>query len=319
MMTRTYLLTLLLACLTVAFLPEAHAAGTCGDLVKIMQSCRDKVIGTYGQKIIVEKKGEGGKTERHELQCKKDGNVRKKCGTGHFCVQPPGTVIGVCYRGGAFYNRYKAIVGDIDNFCNPIFAARQGGTSGYLTCIENAKCDVKKMNQCRLVLKKEKKSDMGGAIVGFLIFLLVSLLLEGLVLFGAMKLIDRHNPRNTILRGIMLGLFIGAVTFPLVYGFPLLGMLLSGSLLFGLIIILYQQGVFMPAVYTAFHILWVGFFFSFMVAGAQIGNDAWLAQPKSLRIKLLSHHASYATQIEEFDQEQKDRKVSAADQKKKKK
>lgn len=310
---RTCLLTLLLASLSAVFVPKAHAS--CSKFVGTFKACEPKVVAQFGQKIIREVKNESGKVERKEVPCKAGDNVKKVCGVGNHCVKPTGSSFSYCYRPGPIYNRYKAMMVEASNLCEPIFIGRQGGSSGYLSCIERAQssCDITAINKCRALLKKEKPSDTGGSIIGFLFFLIASLLLEGLVLFGVLKLIDRHNPQNTIVKAMILGTIIGVATFPLVYISPLLGMLLSGSLLFGLIVVFYQQDVFLPAVYTAFHIVWVSYFFSFMVATSQLGNSSWLAQPKTLRLRMVDHHAKINEEVEEFKREQASRKQSAAD------
>lgn len=316
-MKKTCLLALLLVSSSLTFLSQANAA-SCDDYIQTLKTCSDKVVSLYGAKMVKFVK-KGKKTVQVNIPCTPGKNVRKVCGSGNFCVAEPGSTFTNCYKGGSIHNRYRSFLAEVENLCEPIFASRQGGTSGYVACVNNAKCDIKAINKCRALLKKEKKTGTGGNLVGFLVFLLACILLEGLLLFVAIKVIDRHNPKNTILRGILLSAVIGACTYPLVYSWPLLGMLLSGSLLFGLIIVLYQEDVFLPAVYAAFHILWVGAFFTFMVAGGHIGNEAWLAQPKTLRFKVLDHHAELEKDIDEFERDNKAQIAARKARQKKKK
>jgi hypothetical protein len=314
MIKRTYLLTLLFASAILAVSSVAHAA-SCSDFLQTLNKCESNVVGAYGFKIMKEVK-ENGKSIQKDIPCTKGKDVRKVCGVGHYCVSEPGSTFSYCFKPGNILHMYKDMKNQAGTLCEQIFATRQGGSNGYLTCIQNANCDLKALNKCSALLKKEKVTGTGGNLVGFLIFLLLSILLEGLLLFGVIKIIDKHNPQNTIMRAILMSTIVGICTFPFVYSFPLLGMLLSGSLLFGLIIVFYQQGVFLPAVYTAFHIIWVGAFFSMMVAMGQLGNPSWLAQPKTLRFRMIDHHANIQKEVTEFERERGTRKTKKKKEKK---
>jgi hypothetical protein len=182
---------------------------------------------------------------------------------------------------------------------------RQAGNQSYYECLTQAKCDAHKISECGTLLKRETTSSTGDGLIGYLVFVLLVLLLEGLLLFGILKLIDRQNPKTTLVRALSFALVIGLISFPLIYLSPLLGLLISSSLLFGIILILFHQGIAMPVFYTAFHIVWISVFFNFMVANQNFGNDAWLFEPQNLRIVLAEEHERLSKLVTEQKQQQK--------------
>merc|ERR1711991_333118 len=107
-------------------------------------------------------------------------------------------------------------------------------------------------------------------------------------------------------RALVLSVIVGVISFPAVYFNFLVGMGLSASLLFGLIIIFFYQGAGMPTLVTTIHLIWVSMFFNFMVANQSLGNTSWLYAPKKLRVQTMYHHEKLNTLMEEFDTAQKE-------------
>ncbi len=276
----------------------ACTSPSCSDYMELLQTCRDRVISEYSSPLKREGK-EGG-----TISCKKD-NVIKDCGVGNFCVRPPGRALSICYTGGTVYPAYRSLVDVLSSQCDSIFAARQAQGKGYFQCLKEANCDVKKIAACKAFLKKEKLSKMGQFWVGFAIFLVLALLLDGLLLFLVIKLVDRNNPKNTVVRGLILGAIMAVISYPLIYISPLIGIIISSSIYFGLIVAMFYQEMALTAFFTALHVLWAGIFFNFMVATGQLGNKIWLYQATKLRIALQEKHDRLSDELREYLRKEK--------------
>ncbi len=312
-MNKKLLLSILLSTLGLMVLVQGCTSPTCQDYMDSMTVCRDKIVSEYGSKVVIEEKDGSKRTKT----CKKE-TGRKDCGVAAYCVKGPSSAFASCYQPGSLYNRYQTLVDDLNLSCGPIFAVRQAGKKSYYQCVKSANCDLRKINACQSLLKKEKKSGSSAYIMGFLIFLGLTILLEGLVLFGFLKFTDRMNPKVTLTRALVLSLIVGVISFPAVYFNFLVGMGLSASLLFGLIIIFFYQGAGMPTLVTTIHLIWVSMFFNFMVANQSLGNTSWLYAPKKLRVQTMYHHEKLNTLMEEFDTAQKDAAAAQARLKKEK-
>ncbi|TNE51463.1 MAG: hypothetical protein EP343_05035 [Deltaproteobacteria bacterium] len=312
-MNKKLLLSILLSTLGLMVLVQGCTSPTCQDYMDSMAVCRDKIVSEYGSKVVIEEK-DGSKRTR---TCKKE-TGRKDCGLAAYCVKGQASAFATCYQPGSLYKRYQTLVDDLSLSCGPIFAVRQAGKKSYYQCVKAANCDLRKINACQTLLKKEKKSGSSGYIMGFLIFLGLSILLEGLVLFGFLKFTDRMNPKVTLTRALVLSVIVGVISFPAVYFNFLVGMGLSASLLFGLIIIFFYQGAGMPTLVTTIHLIWVSMFFNFMVANQSLGNTSWLYAPKKLRVQVMYHHEKLNTLMEEFDTAQKEAAAARARLKKEK-
>ena len=271
----------------------ACTSPSCSDYMELLQSCRDRVISEYSTPLKREGKDEG------TVSCKKD-NAIKDCGVGNFCVRPPGRALSICYTGGTIYPAYRSLVDVLSSQCDSIFASRQAQGKGYFQCLKEADCDVKKIAACKAFLKKEKFSKMGQFWVGFGIFFLLTLLLDGLFLFFTIKLVDRNNPKNTVIRALILGTIMAILTYPLVYISPLIGIIISSSIYFGLIVAMFYQEMALTAFFTALHVLWGGLFFNFMVANGKLGNKIWLYQSTKLRIALQEKHNRLSDELQEY-------------------
>lgn len=295
-MKRKFLCLLLLTgILPFAFFSEGCSfSSTCDELIRSVDKCTTKWVGTYGKKF--------NKTCRPGAA---------QCETSQLCIQPPGSAFAKCHLPGPIHQRQQVLIERTRRLCGPIFTARQ---VPYIQCIKSAQCDVKKFNACnaKLVsqLKKEKEKGSSGFLIGLLIFLVVSALVEGLLIFGGIKILDKNNPRNTIVRAFIVGIVSGLITFPMVFFSPLTGVLISSSLLFSLIIVTYQLEVFMPAAFTAFHIFWAWSVFTFMVAGGTLGGKAWLSQGALFRQALNREHTKMEEVYDEFERNRK--KLEAA-------
>lgn len=312
-MNRKLLLSILLSTFGLMVLVQGCTSPTCQDYLDHMAVCRDTVVSKFGSKVIIEEK-DGSKRTR---TCKKE-TGRKDCGLASYCVKGPSSAFASCYAPGSLYKRYQTLVDDLTLSCGPIFAVRQAGKKSYFQCVKAANCDLRKINACQTLLKKEKKSGTSAYMMGFLIFLGLSIFLEGLVLFGFLKFTDRMNPKITLSRALMLSIIVGVISFPAVYFNFLVGMGISASLLFGLIIIFFYQGAGTPTLVTTIHLIWVSMFFNFMVANQNLGNNSWLYAPKKLRVQLMEHHEKLSTLMEEYDTAQKEAAASRARLKKEK-
>lgn len=305
-MKRTHRLLLLLSTLCAMVLSQGCTSPTCQDYLNHMTTCRDKMVGTFGNQVVVEAKDKSKST----VPCKKE-TERKDCGLGKYCVRAPGHATSTCYNPGNLYKQFKELSDEVKSQCVPIFAVRQSGSKqsgskSYYKCIQNAKCDLRKINACQSQLTKEKKSGQGAMFIAFLLFLGLTLLLEGILLFVTLKFTDGLNPKVTLVRALTLAFIVGVVGFPAMYFSPLIGTALSSSLFFGLIIIFFYQGAGFPTFYTAFHIFWVSAFFNFMVANQHIGNKPWLFESKTLRVAMVTKHDKLSDTLEEYDQTQKE-------------
>ena len=291
-MKRKFLCLLLLTgILPLAFLSGGCTSSSCEKLHESINKCTIQWVGKYGRKA--------------KKTCTL-GEKKQQCNASELCIQPPGVAFPSCYEPGNVYKEQRIILNNVRQLCDPIFKSRQ---AAYIRCIEASECDVKKFNACAAKMtnqiKKEKEKGPGGALISFIIFLVITILVEGLLVFVGVKIVDRNNPKNTIPRGLVLGAVIAVVTFPLVYFSPLAGVLVSSSLLFRLIILFYQQEAFLPSIFTAIHIVFVWSVFTFLVAGEFMGGKAWLVQSAAFRRAMQTRHGKMAEARQEFEKEQR--------------
>jgi hypothetical protein len=294
-MIRKFLFLLLLSCLIpmTSLLTGCTSSG-CRKLEQHFESCGETWIKQYG----IKKKN----------TCSKN-TVRKDCGVGLACVTPTGQANSYCYMPGNVVDKSKAIIGLVQEICNPVFTDRQ---TKYMECLNQARCDIGKIRACSFKLsnelKKSKKKGPGPIFVGFILFLLVTLIVEGLFVFIGLKISDKRNPSNSIVRALVFAAISGVVTFPLVYFSPLVGMLVSSSLMFGILVIFYHTEMLLPSVFTGFHLVYTFMLFTWLVSSGMMGGSAWLGQPQTMRLKmttLVGELNNYAKEIT------KDKKAAA--------
>ncbi|MCB9643053.1 MAG: hypothetical protein H6728_08265 [Myxococcales bacterium] len=308
-MTRKFLCLLLFSSLLpLSSLMQGCATPSCTTYVDQLTTCADKVLTVYG--------------EKQEGTCKL--GAANQCTTGQLCVQAPGEAFAACFTPGEAYKSFKEMIATSQRFCDDVFAGRQ---NKYMRCVADAGCDAKKINDCStklvsLTKQAKKAGESGGFLVSFLAFIVFSMVAGGLILFFLIKILDGQNPKNTILRGLLVGAAVGVVTFPLVYISPLLGVLLSSSALFGVVMLVYQQGAFLSTVVTATHIIWVQVFFTMFVSSEMMHGEAWIAQAEHFRRSVSAHHERVAKSVEEIERDRKRaaeaRKRAAEEEKKRK-
>lgn len=308
-MTRKFLCLLLFtSLLPLSSLMQGCATPSCSTYIERLTACADKVLTTYG--------------EKQEGTCKL--GAANQCTAGQLCVQPQGEAFATCFNPGEAHKNFKELIATSQRFCDDVFAGRQ---NKYMRCVIDAGCDAKKINGCStqlvsLTKQAKKAGESGGFLISFLAFIVVSMIAGGLILFILIKLLDGQNPKNTILRGLLVGGAVGLFTFPLVYISPLLGVLLSSSALFGVVMLVYQQGAFLSTVVTASHIIWVQLFFTIFVSSEMMHGEAWIAQAEHFRRGVTAHHERVATSVFEVERDRRRaaeaRKRAAEEEKKRK-
>lgn len=272
-MIRKFLFLLLACCLipTTSFLSGCTSTG-CLKLIQQFEGCGETWVKQYG----IQKKE----------TCSKS-TVRKDCGTGLACVTPTGQANSYCFIPGNVVQKGGAITNVLQDLCNPVFTDRQ---VEYTKCLGDAGCDIGKIKACSIKLsnevKKSSKKGPGPIFVGFLVFLLVTLIGEGLFVFVGLKIADKRNPANSIVRALTFAAISGVISFPLVYISPLIGMFVSASLMFGILVIFYNTELLLPTIYTGFHLILTFMVFTFLVSSSMMGGKAWLGQPQTLRLKM---------------------------------
>ncbi len=281
---------------------------TCRDYAEVFDSCRDTVLSNYSQPLKVEGKG--------TVTCQKDTAI-KDCGVGNYCVKPPQRAFAICYTGGTIYSRFRSLGDTFISLCDPIFAARQAKGGGYYQCIKDAKCDVKKIAECKKMLRKDKPVPQNKVWMSFFIFFALTLVIEGLLLFFAIKLVDPHNPKNNLFRTLALAAFMGIISYPLVYYSPLIGIIVTSSIFFGLIIAVFHQEMALTGLFTALHVVWAWLFFNYTVANGQLGNKVWLYQSTKMRVAIEEKHTRLQEELDEYLKKQEKFKKKKEKSKKK--
>lgn len=308
-MTRKFFCLLLFSSLLpLGALTQGCAKPSCTQYSEQLAACGDKVLADFG--------------EKQEGTCKL--GTANQCTAGQICTQPPGEAFASCYNPGEAYKNFKEMITVGQRLCDDVFAGRQ---KKYMDCIIKAGCNLKEANKCTEQLaslrkQAEQAGQMGGFLAAFAAFLLASVLLGGLLLFVLLKLTDRSNPKNTIFRALLVSVGVGAFTFPLVYASPLLGIFVSSSVLFGAVMIVYQQGAFLSTILTASHIIWVQLFFTLVVSAEVMHGPAWISQAEFFRIQIAKHHETVAKSISEIEGDRKryaEAKKKAAEEEKKRK
>jgi len=308
-MTRKFLCLLLFSSLLpLGALTQGCAKPSCSQYAEQLAACEDKVLADFGDK--------------QEATCKR--GEANQCTAGQICTQPPGEAFASCYTPGEALKNFKEMLTVAQRLCDDVFAGRQ---KKYMDCVVKAGCNIKDANKCtdQLVsLKKQTKQagQFGGFLASFAAFLIASIFFGGLMLFVLLKLTDRANPKNTIPRAIFVSIGIGLFTFPLVYASPLLGIFISSSILFGAVMIVYQQGAFLSTALTASHIVWVQLFFTFIVSAEVMHGPAWISQAEFFRIQIVKQHETVAKSISDIEGERKryaEAKKRAAEEEKKRK
>lgn len=310
-MNRKLWLPILLSMLCLTTLTQGCTSPTCDDYIENLGTCRDKIVGTYGTPVVIENK-DNTKTPR---TCKKE-TERQDCGVGNFCAQAPGSAFALCYTPGNLYGRYQSLLEGFTTSCSSIFAVRQSGANSYHSCIKAASCDLRKIDACHGLLRKEKEGNQTDYLMGFAIFLGLTLLIEGFFLFFAMRLTDGLNPKVTLTRALVLAVIVAVIGYPAVHLNPLLGMIISSSVFFILLAVLFHQGAGLPTILTGVHLLWVAMFFNFMVSKERLGNASWLFEAKNLRIELSAQHEKLHSLMKEYDQTQREIEASRLREKK---
>lgn len=310
-MNRKFLFPILLSMLCTMLFAQGCTSPTCDDYMASLSTCQNKVIGAYGTPVVIENK-DNTKTPR---TCKKE-TERKDCGVGNFCVQVPGSAFPMCYTPGSIYGRYQGFLESFTVSCSSIFAVRQSGSKGYYECVKDANCDLRKIDACGALLRKEKEGTQSDYLVGFALFFVLTLLIEGLLLFIALKLTDGLNPKVTLARALWLAVIVGLIGYPVVHANPLIGIAVSSSIFFGLMVVFFYQGAGLPTLFTGIHLLWISMFFNFMVSKERLGNKAWLYESKTLRIELTEHHDKLHTLLTEHEQTQREIEASRLQAKK---
>jgi len=282
-------------------LSQGCASPSCSQYAEYLSSCTNKLLEKYG-----------GKTKQ---ACSFDG--KKKCPSGQFCIKESGAMGGTCFAGENTYSEYKQLIAITNNSCNPIFATRY---KKYVECSlgDGKSCNPKKLQACAQKHLQEplfysgsqsvkNKASFGTFFIGFLIFLVLSIIIEGILVFVVMKFSDRSNPKNTIVRGIIFGALLAVITYPFVYMVPLPGMLISSSLLLGLLIVTYHQEVSFASFFTGLHVIWVWGFFSFFTANGTLHSESWLQSANDHRYASKAVHKKLHGKILETEKDRKRR------------
>lgn len=143
------------------------------------------------------------------------------------------------------------------------------------------------------------EGDIGKFLFGLPIFVVIGLLLEGLLVFVGLKFSDKSNPKNSIKSAILFGLLMSLLTYPWLYGYPLPGLFITSSLLFGLLIVIYEQDISFATGVTLLHMIWIWGFFTFFAASHHLGGEAWFIQKKHFKIELRKEQRGLAKTVKE--------------------
>jgi hypothetical protein len=270
---------------------QGCASPSCTQYLEHLNACSDKILVDTGTKI--------------DLRCTL--GAPNQCTTGQMCIQPQGELFASCFQPGEVHKTFKELAATGEQFCNSVFASRQ---NKYMRCVIDAGCDAKKASVCEaqmlsLTKKAQKEGETGGFLVSLVLFFLLTSVLGGAAIFVLMKLIDGQNPKNTVFRALGLAGAMALFTYPIVYLTPLLGLLLTSSILFGVVMIVYQQGAFLSVAVTAANVLWVSTFFNYVTSQEIMHARAWLEQPEHFRREVGKKHSSLLKAVEELEQERK--------------